>query len=459
MSSTAGPGHDAVFTRGSTLRHVTVMSVTGAIGLTALFVVDLVSLLYISWLGDVNVTAGVGFATTVFFFTTSTNIGLMIACAAAVSRALGARDRAHARRLAGSSCAWMTVISLVVGLGALPFCDPLLTWLGATGEAHAVAMRFLMITMPSNVLMGLGLAYSAVLRAVGDASRAMYVTLAGGIVTAIIDPLLIFGAGLGPDGAAWAVVVSRAVFCVVGWMGAVRVHDLVAPPDPKAMLEDVRPLGAIAGPAVLTNLAPPMANGFMTAVISPFGADAIAANAIILRLTPVAFCVLFALSGAVGPIFGQNLGAGLHDRVRRTLTDGLLFSLGTVLVAWAILALGRNGLVAIFHAEGETAELLRLFCLVIAGSWIFHGALFVANAAFNNLGSPLLATGFNWGKATLGTVPFALVGAQMGGAGGALIGQGLGAVVFGVAGVWAAYGSVDRAIARSEAAQAGRRGG
>jgi Na+-driven multidrug efflux pump len=125
-----------------------------------------------------------------------------------------------------------------------------------------------------------------------------------------------------------------------------------------------------------------------------------------------------------------------------------------VLVAWAILALGRDGLVDVFHAEGETAELLRLFCLVIAGSWIFHGALFVANAAFNNLGAPLLATGFNWGKATIGTVPFALVGAQMGGAGGALIGQGLGAVVFGVAGVWAAYGSVDRVIARNEAARA-----
>ncbi len=126
--------------------------------------------------------------------------------------------------------------------------------------------------MPSNVLMGLGLAYSAVLRAVGDASRAMYVTLAGGIATAIIDPILIFGLGLGADGAAWAVVFSRATFCVVGYIGAVKVHDLVSRPNPREMLEDARPLGAIAGPAVLTNVAPPVANGFMTAVISPLRA-------------------------------------------------------------------------------------------------------------------------------------------------------------------------------------------
>ena len=92
----AAGGGPAVFTTGSTMRHVTVMTFTGAIGLTALFVVDLLSLLYISWLGNVTVTAGVGFATTVFFFSTSANIGMMIAVSAVVSRALGARDRAQA---------------------------------------------------------------------------------------------------------------------------------------------------------------------------------------------------------------------------------------------------------------------------------------------------------------------------------------------------------------------------
>ena len=62
--------NEAVFTRGSTMRHVVVMSSTGAVGLLAIFSVDLLSLLYISWLKDVNITAGVGFATTVGFHAT-----------------------------------------------------------------------------------------------------------------------------------------------------------------------------------------------------------------------------------------------------------------------------------------------------------------------------------------------------------------------------------------------------
>ena len=80
-----------------------------------------------------------------------------------------------------------------------------------------------------------------VLRAVGDARRAMYVTLAGGLATAVIDPLLIFWAGLGADGAAWAIVLSRVVFCVVGYHGAVRVHRLVARPSLPSTLEDLPP--------------------------------------------------------------------------------------------------------------------------------------------------------------------------------------------------------------------------
>ena len=93
MSVAAAAGRDdAVFTRGSTMRHVVVMSSTGAVGLLAIFAVDLLSLLYISWLGKPALTAGVGLATIVLFFAVSINVGLMIAVGALVSRAPRARE-------------------------------------------------------------------------------------------------------------------------------------------------------------------------------------------------------------------------------------------------------------------------------------------------------------------------------------------------------------------------------
>ena len=55
-----------------------------------------------------------------------------------------------------------------------------------------------------------------------------------------------------------------------------------------------------------------------------YGEEAVAGMAIVGRLIPVAFGVIFALSGAVGPIIGQNYGAGQHDRVRGAFRDAMI---------------------------------------------------------------------------------------------------------------------------------------
>jgi hypothetical protein len=100
-----------------------------------------------------------------------------------------------------------------------------------------------------------------------------------------------------------------------------------------------------------------------------------------------------------------------------------------------------------FNAAGRTVDIVVFFCTFIGVSWAFAGAQFVANAAFNNLGRAKLSSWFNWGKATLGTIPFALVGAEVGGPEGILAGTAIGAVIFGIASVATAY----RIVRKSEA--------
>lgn len=445
------------FVSGSTMRHVVVMTATASVGLLAIFFVDFLSLLYVSWLGDSAATAGVGFASVVFFFAISINIGLMIAVSAIVSRALGAGDRPRARELASASMTIMCLASLALSLivmAALPLILPLL---GAQGRAYDVAHRFLMIALPSTFLMALGMGWSSVLRAVGDARRAMNVTLVGGIVTALLDPLLIFGFKLGVDGAAISTVISRVVFAWFGYRGAVLVHDLVARPTIESISRHARTVTAIAGPAVLTNLASPLAIAFLMRTIAQFGDAAIAANAIIDRIVPLTFGGIFALTGAIGPILGQNWGAERYDRMRRAFKDAIVFVVLYVLGVWLLLIALREPIVFIFGASGVTADLLRLFTLISGPTWLFMGFLFTANSAFNNLGFPFYATLFNWGRATFGTIPFAAVGASLGGAAGAMIGFGAGVALFGLAAAFVAYrciGKLERQAKPVEAAVA-----
>jgi putative MATE family efflux protein len=446
MSAASAARDDApVFTRGSTMRHVAVMTATGSIGLVAVFAVDFLSLFWVARLGSQELKAAVGYASQLQFVALSVSIGLTIAISATVSRALGAGDRPRARRLAASGLAIAGVVATVLSIGMLLLRNPALDLLlHARGEPAAVASRFLAIAVPANIAFSLAMALSGVLRAVGDARRAMYVTLAGAVATVFTDPLLIFGFGLGVYGAAWAIVLSRLVMLSFGLYGAIRVHDLVGRPRVEAIRRDLAPIMGIGVPAILANLAMPVAGLYVTRVWSDFGVAAVAGGAVVDRVMPLAFGVVFALTGSVGPILGQNYGARLMDRVRRTMSDALTLSVGYALVAWAVLAFTGPAIAAMFAVDGEGAAFVVFFCRYGVAVWLFSTCLFVANTVFNNLGYPLLAMLFNWGRATIGTIPFVLLGARWGGVEGAIVGVGVGAAAFGLAATALAFGVVAR---------------
>lgn len=421
----------AVFLTGSTMRHVLVMTSTGAIGLVAIFVVDLANLFYISLLGVQELAAAVGYAATIMFFSISFCIGFSIAATALTARAIGAGDELAARRAATASLIFMFAMCCLIAMIMYPLADAFLSVLGAKGETHQLALEFMHIVIPSIPLMGLGICFSSLLRAQGDARRAMYVTLSAGIAAAIIDPVLIFGLGLGLKGAAISVVIARVLFIVVGWHGTHVVHKMLAPPDFQSLLRLAKPFFIIAIPAVLTQIATPVGNAYVTASIAQFGDSAVAGWAIIGRIFPMAFAAIFSLSGAVGPILSQNYGAGNFARVNQAMRDSLLFAFIYCLVVWLLLVVSSDAIVTAFSAKGEAAEMILFYCYFVAGSFIFAAALFVANTAFNNLGYPLYSTFTNWGRATLGVIPFVYVG-QAYGPNGVLAGWGLGGVLFGV---------------------------
>jgi putative MATE family efflux protein len=442
-----GPAEDMApprFVVGSTMRHVLVMTGTGAAGLIAIFIVDLVSLLYISWLKTPSLTAGVGIATVVMFLTVSINVGLMIPIGALVSRALGARDQQRACELATSGLVLMFAVATLVSVVLLPFIPQILTLLGATGQTHQVAKEFLWISLPTNGVMAIGMGLSTVLRAAGDARRSMYATLSVAIVTVLLDPLLIFGLGLKANGAAITIGLARFAYVYVSYRYVIRYHTLLTRPSVHGVMRDARPFFAIAIPAILTNIAAPASNAFFTSIMARFGDEAIAASAIIDRVTPVAFGGLFALAGAIGPVMGQNWGARNFDRVRQTLRDSLTFMTIYVVIVWLGLYLIRAPLTQAFNAPPLTTDIVQFFCQISGLIWFFVGLVFVANASFNNLGFPLLSTFFNWGRATLGMIPFAYAGAEMAGPKGALLGIGAGSVAFGIGAAFTSFWTVRR---------------
>ena len=433
---------------GSTLRHVLTMTFTSAFGLVSVFAVEALSLFYVGLLHKPELTAAMGYSGTLLFFATSMSIGLSIAGTALTARALGRGDPQQAREIAGAALAIMLVVMVSFACIVYPLLGTMVYWLGARGQTAEITVTLMRIVLPSWPLLGLGMCLSGLLRAIGDARRSMYVTLGSAAATVVFDPLLIFGLGLGVNGAALSTILARGVMVAVGLYGLVHVHGMLARPRMVFVLRELCPFLAIGLPAVLTQIATPVGNTYVTATMAAFGDEAVAGWAVIQRVIPVAFGVLFAMSGAVGPIIGQNYGAQRFDRVMSTLRDSLKVTLVYVLLMWSLLALFGGTIADLFRAKQQAHELIVFFCTFVAGSFLFNGALFVANAAFNNLGYAFYSTALNWGRSTLGVIPFVWVGAHGYGAKGAMAGYGLGVVLFGVAALLLSFRVVERLQAR-----------
>lgn len=421
------------------MRHVVIMTLTSAIGLISVFLVDAISLFYISRLGDAAQTAAVGRASYVLGFIIGISVGVMIGASVTVARAVGAKREEAAHSYATSSLLIVFGFLSLVAIGMLLSRDLLLGLLNAEGDALRYAQTYLNIILPATPFLGIGMVAMGILRAVGDVKRAMTITLAGGILTAILDPIFIFGLGLEVTGAAMVSAGVRVGFAFLGLYYLIGIHNMLTLPKLGRFITDARDIMQLGIPAVLTNLAPQVGAFIIAYKIAEFGDMALAGQSVVDRLIPLAFGVIFALSGAVGPILGQNFGAGKMDRVRRTLIDAITFNLVYVTLAWGLLFLSRNAIKDAFSATGDMALMIDLFCIVVAGSFLFNGLLFVSNPVFNNLGKPLWATGFNWARQTLGVIPFIWIGAELGGLRGIAYGVALGSVPFAILSLSAAF--------------------
>lgn len=429
--------HEGRFLTGSTMGHVARMTATGAFGITWVFLVDAANLLWLAQLGDPTIVAAIGFAYAIQFFSVSIGVGLMIAGTALISRSIGTGDRDLARRQAGAAVVMAMCVQAVVAVLILVFRHDLVRLAGARGDTADMAAGYLALTILSLIPMAVALVCSGALRADGYGAKAMYVTLISGLVLMVVDPVLILWLEWGLEGAGIGLVLFRFVLMGLGLYFAVVQTDLIGRPSGDTIRQTLRPFLWIAGPAIGTQMATPAGNYFLTMVMAPFGDDAVAAWAVVSRLTVLAFGGIFALSGAIGGIFGQNYGAGQYDRLRSTYANALVFCLIYTLVTWAVLASATPYIVAGFGLIGQGADVLRAFTSVGVGGFIVVGALFVSNAAFNNLGKPGRSTLINWLKDGALSWPAAAYMAAVYGPAGVVYGQAAAGVVVGtLAALW-----------------------
>lgn len=437
------PPH-ARFTDGSLCRHVLTMVGTCALSLLSVFLVDILTLVYVSRLKDPSLLAAVGLGKTLVFLDGAIVSGVVIAAGVGLSARIGRQARESMGKLV-----FHLLLMAVAVAGLVAMLEGLWVWgaIGRAGDAehvHQAAQWFIWLSLVACLPFAAQQMCAQLLRAAGDARRALLVLLSSAIALAVADPLFIFVFDGGVAGAGLAYLLSACAGSVLGLVMVRRSVGLSFTLAARRLRCNVQRTARIAVPAMVANLAMPVGITYLMFTLAQLGDSALAGMAVVDRVLQLGYCVFFAVPTALVPIIAQNLGAGRRDRAHKAvaLAGRLVLLYGTAL--WVALLLMGPPIADCFMLADAGRSMFIAFTRFGAGLWIVFGLDFIAQSLFLTLGQAWWVPAFGWLRGTLGTIPFVYIGAHEYGGVGALAGMWLGNALVALLAIATAAGAVRR---------------
>jgi putative MATE family efflux protein len=418
---------DKTLTSGPVGTALIAMSAPMAIGVLSIMLVGLSDSYFLGQVGEAELAA-VGFVYPVMIALTSVGIGLSAGATSVISRALGAERNRDAARLSAHAIGYALALGLAMaGLLAL-LHEPLLRLMGATGATLEAALAYFRWWIASFPFLLGAMSANAVMRAHGRAAWPAALMSLQSIINVCLTPLFVFGVdnalpAYGAAGAGFATFAARAVefavaMFVVGWIvGAVRRSCVRL----AGAWTSIREITAIALPAAGTNAINPAGMAIVTAAVATLGNAEVAGFGAATRLQSFVLVPLLALSGGIGPVVGQNWGAGEFGRARRSLSLAWGFALAYGLGIAVILFLFADPIIGLFAPTEAAREAGAGYLRIVGWSLFGYGVLVIGNAALNARGRPAYGLAASVTRTLAVYVPGAWIGASLFGLNGVFV--------------------------------------
>jgi len=406
-----------------------------AIGVLALLGFQLVDSAFIARLGTAQLAAQ-SFTFPLSFLIIGIQVGMGIAIAALISRALGAGEEERAKRL--SSLVLMAGGG-VIGLLAIIlwlFHVPIFRLLGA----DATTLSYIYIYWGPQLLsawLGALLYFSySVFRAHGDTRLPGKMMVLSSLVNLVLDPLLIFGLGdwqgWGLPGAAWATAIAFSVGLLVTTRKLLKrqwASQLGLWLEAK---QSWRPFTGIAAPAMVSQLMPPLAAMLAISVVAGLGESEVAAWGLASRLETLSLMVILAMTMSLPPWLGRCYGAGDWGQIQQLMRLAVKVALVWQLSLGVLLALGAPWLAMALAGNPEVQNELTLLIRFLLPSYAALGVCMLVVSAGNALGWPLRAMLLSSARLFVCYLPCLWLGSQFFGWWGLAAGAGVGNLLAGL---------------------------
>jgi putative MATE family efflux protein len=241
---------------------------------------------------------------------------------------------------------------------------------------------------------------TAILRGIGDTKTPLYFMGGGVVLNAILDPFLIIGIGpfprLGLNGAAIASVISAIAALAAGLIYLRRKSHLVALRVRHLRLDRaiIGKIISIGFPSMIQQLLVSLGGAFVTTFVNGFGAGAIAAYGAATRVDALAFMPAMTLSMASSALAGQNLGAGLTQRVHGVFLWSVRMGLIGVGAMVAILVAFPKLILSAFVNNPAVITIGAHYLWIVAPSYLLVVIMFSSNGILNSAGKTLVTMFF-----------------------------------------------------------------
>lgn len=282
-------------------------------------------------------------------------LGIAVGANVVIANYIGMKNDAATAR----SVATVAVVSLISGvillIAGVSLARPILEAMSAPPDVidgATLYLRIYFLGMPFIMVYNFG---SAIMRSMGDTKRPFYALLAGALVNAVLDYILVRYFAMGVSGVAIATVLANGVNAVI------IIALLRREPEPFTLhirrmavsMPDLVKMLKIGIPAGLQGMVFSVSNIFIQTTVNSFGSAAVAGSAAAQTYESYCYYIISAFAASTIAFTGQNYGAGMLDRCRRVLWICMGLCMALAGAANLIISYNSEWFLSVFTGDTE----------------------------------------------------------------------------------------------------------
>ena len=412
-----------------------------ALGVMSLLGFYLVDSIFVARLGTAPLAAQ-SFTFPLAFLVIGVQVGIGIAIAALISRAIGAGQQDQANRLGALVLTGGGLLLGVLLLLLWLLQAPAFSLIGASDAIRELIRPYWAIQVLAMWVGGVLYFGYSLFRAHGNTRFPGLMMVLTSLLNLVLDPLLIFGVGdwdgFGLPGAALASLLAFAIglgilVLALRGKGWVQRHGMLV-----QMRVSAWPFAQIAGPAMISQLMPPLAAMLATALVARAGDQAVAAWGMASRLESFSIVLVLGMTMALPPWLGRCYGGNDWETVRRLMRVAAAMVIAWQVLLGLVMALLAAPLASLLVETAPVQAYLTVLIRWLPPSYGLLGICMLVVSASNALGWPMRAMLISFLRLFLCYLPLLWLGYQLGDFGGLALGAAFGNLLAGVM-AWGFY--------------------